>query len=82
MLSYVDALKSLNWAGSVLPQNCNPSLVQLGLKMYWDIQAELGLGLEGSGISELSLAWAQTKLRVPARLGLGLNGILFALFTL
>ena len=38
------------------------SLVPLGRKMNLDIQAELGSGLEGSGISELGLAQARIKL--------------------
>ena len=54
---------SLRWAGSAWQQTLNPNLAQLRLKRNWDIQAKLGLGLEGIGIFDLRSARAQKKVK-------------------
>ena len=50
--------------GSV--KNQLQSLAQLGLKIYWDIRADLSLGLGSSGISELISAQAQKEVELAS----------------
>ena len=49
----------IGWLGSARKPIENPSQARLGLKSRLDLQAKLGSGLEGSGISELDSARAR-----------------------
>ena len=56
----------LGWLGSAQRQSQNPSLAWLGLKHVLIFQAELGSGSKKIGISKLSWARAQGKLKFQA----------------
>ena len=51
----------------------NPGQARLGLKNRLDFRDKLGLGSEGSVISELGSAWAQIFIKFQAGLELGLK---------
>ena len=63
----------LGWLGSARKPIKILSQARLGLKSRLDFRAKLGLGSEGSGISELSSARARTYIKFRAGLELGLE---------
>ena len=63
----------LGWLGSARKPIQNPSQARLGLESRLDFRAKLGLGSEGSGISELGSARARTYIKFRAGLELGLE---------
>ena len=66
----------LSWLG--LAKKSKPSPALLGLNILWNIRAQLGLGLDGCGLSELgSVQW--TGALVGAGLSQGLQGTCWSL---